>query len=735
MSLTLQRIFDDPDLNGLAPLQLKLSPDSKQVSYLKASEENFEQLSLWVYDIASDTHKQLVDASTLTNNRTLSDAEKARRERLRITQTGIVEYHWSPSGNALLFPIEGNLFLYRLKDAQPLTQLTDETTYETDIRFSPNGHWIAFVRLQNLFILNLRTLETRQLTTEGGGLVSCGLADFIAQEEMHRYNGYWWSPNSAYIAFTRVDEAPVEISQRYEIDADQFGVFDQRYPFAGKPNADVTVGVVSLENGGLHWLDTSSAAETYITRVNWFRDNEHLAIQRQSRDQQTLELLRCHRDGNPFHILITETSDSWTNLNDNFTALENQRFIWGSERSGYNHLYMFNNDGKLLHQLTFGEAVVSDIKAVTAKKIYFEGFLDTPLERHLYSIDRIDSLTETEPEAEAETDNPAVRITTQGYSHSTSVSHNGSVFVDRFSSALEPPAVHLCSTESSTENSTQGLLLEKLEPNVLDKSHPFFPYLSIRGQLSFAELTAEDGQSLHYRVIKPSSNKLEVDGRAPLILTVYGGPGVQRVSNEWVPPWHHYMASQGYGLLQLDNRGTAHRGKAFESPIYRKMGEIEVLDQLVGIDHLCSSGWVDPNRLGVFGHSYGGYMTLMLMMKSNTFKAGVSVAPVTDWRLYDTHYTERYLGHPDANENGYRDSSVFPYAESLTGKLLIIHGMADDNVLFTNSTKLYKTLQDQNIDFDIMNYPGAKHGLSGRRVNIHRYSLMDRFFFQHVANL
>jgi len=715
MSLTLQRIFSDPDLNGLTPLQLKLSPDSKQVSYLKASKDNFEELSLWVYDIKSDTHKQLVDARTFTNNRTLSDTEKARRERLRITRTGIVEYHWSPSGHALLFPVEGNLFLYRLKDEQPLTQLTDETTYETDIRFSPNGESIAFVRSQNLFVLNLATLAVLQLTTEGKGLISCGLADFIAQEEMHRYNGYWWSPDSTCIAFTRVDEAPVEVSQRYEIDADQFGVFDQRYPFAGKPNVSVTVGVVSVGNGDLHWLDTSSTAETYITRVNWFRDNEHLAIQRQSRDQKTLELLRCHRDGSPFSTLITETSDSWTNLNDNFTALDNQQFIWGSERSGYNHLYLFTEDGKLLHQLSFGERVVSDIKAVTAENIYFEGFLDTPLERHLYCIDR---------------KNPgkaAVRITTEGYSHSTSVSRDGSVFVDCFSSALQPPAVHLCSTE--------GLLLEKLEPNVLDKSHPFSPYLSTRGQVSFAELTAEDGQSLHYRVIKPSSNQLEVDGRSPVILTVYGGPGVQRVSNEWVPPWHHYMASQGYGLLQLDNRGTAHRGKAFESPIYRKMGDVEVLDQLVGIDHLCKSDWVDPNRLAVFGHSYGGYMTLMLMMKSRKFKAGVCVAPVTDWRLYDTHYTERYLGHPVSNEAGYRDSSVFPYTESLTGKLLIIHGMADDNVLFTNSTKLYKALQDLNIDFDIMNYPGAKHGLSGRRVNIHRYSLMDRFFSQHVAHL
>lgn len=716
MSLTLQRIFGDPDLNGPAPVQLKLSPDGLKVSYLKAADDNFEQLNLWVYHIESEQHTRLVDATELVSQRVLSDAEKARRERLRITQSGIVEYYWAPAGEALLFPIEGNLFLYRLDEDKPLTQLTDDSTFETDIRFSPNGEWIAFVRDQNLYCLNLTTLETRQLTNEGGDLVSYGLAEFIAQEEMHRYSGYWWSPDSQKIAFTRTDESPVEVSQRYEIDADHFGVFDQRYPFAGKPNAAVKVGVVSLGDLSIRWIDTdkktgsNTVEETYLARINWFRDSAQLAIQRQSRDQQTLELLKCHIASGNSQILLTETSDSWTNLNDNFTALEDQQFLWGSERTGFNHLYLYREDGTLVEPLTAGDWVVSDIKAVTKEAIFFTGYRDTPLEHHLYSLNR----------GTKEID----RVTTSGFSHTVTVSRDGSVYVDRFNSALLPPAVDLCRIN--------GDIIEPLEPNRLDGTHPFGPYISNRGTVEFSELTAEDGQTLHYRVIRPSSNKLEINGRAPLILTVYGGPGVQRVSNDWIPPWHHYMALQGYGLLQLDNRGTTNRGKAFESPIYGKLGDIEVKDQLAGIDALTTSDWVDANRLGVFGHSYGGYMTLMLLMNSERFKAGVSVAPVTDWRLYDTHYTERYLGHPDVNVDGYNASSVFPYAKHLTGKVLIIHGMADDNVLFSNSTKLYKTLQDLNIDFEIMNYPGAKHGLAGRNVNIHRYTMMDRFFAQHL---
>lgn len=715
MSLTLKQIFGDPNLNGPAPVQLKLSPDGKRVSYLKAPEDNFEQLNLWVYNIESGQHELLVDANQLSMERILSDAEKARRERLRITQSGIVEYYWSPQGDAILFPVAGNLFLFRLlKNDEPLTQLTDDATYETDLRFSPDGSWIAFVRDQNLFTLNLTTLKTKQLTTEGGGLISCGLAEFIAQEEMHRYSGYWWSPDSARIAFTKVDESPVEVSQRYEIDADQFGVFDQRYPFAGKTNANVSVGIVELATGNAKWLKSDIETETYLTRINWFRDSLHLAVQRQSRDQQTLELLRFNSTDLSCELLLTEKSDSWININDNFTALESDQFIWGSERSGFNHLYLYQTDGHLLQQLTAGDWMVAEVKAVTKTKLFFDGFKDTPLEKHLYSIDR------------NSTDHPD-RITQKGYSHHVSLSADGTVFVDRYSSASTPVAVNFCKVD--------GEVIEKLEANELKKGHPFFPHLGQRGAIRFGELEAEDGQSLHYRTIQPASNKLAVDGRSPVILTVYGGPGVQRVSNEWIPPWHHYMAAQGYGLLQLDNRGTANRGKAFEAPIYEKLGDIEVKDQLLGIDHLASCDWADMNRLGVFGHSYGGYMTLMLMMKSKHFKAGVSVAPVTDWALYDTHYTERYLAHPDQNTAGYTGSSVFPYTHSLSGKVLIIHGMADDNVLFTNSTKLYKALQDQNADFDIMNYPGAKHGLSGRRVNVHRYSLMDRFFSQNLAKI
>ena len=717
--LTLGRIFGDPDINGIEPISLKFAPDGKHISYLKSADQNFEQLNLWVYDIARDETRLLVDAAHLkSDNHILPDAEKARRERLRITQTGIVEYYWSPAADALLFPLDGNLYLYHLESNRN-TQLTDSNTFETDIRFSPDGQYLSFVRDQNLWVVDLGTHEVKQLTTDGGGVVSNGTAEFIAQEEMHRYEGYWWSQDGHYIAFTRVDESSVQLSQRYEIDADSFGVFDQRYPFAGTDNARVLIGIVDTESKEIVWANLDHDEQSYVARVSWLPDNEHLAIQIQSRNQQQLDLLFWSRVTGKTRNLLTETSNTWINLHNNFHPIKHRKqFIWSSEKTGFNHLYLVDYEGNVIKTLTSGDWVVADFKGIDdSNTIYFDGYLDTPLEKHLYRVSIDD--------CHSSCGGLVTRITESGSSHQVSLSSDKQYFIDRFSAAATPPGTVL--------RKITGELKNELEINALDKSHPFFPFSNHLGEVSFGKLDADDGQVLHYRLIKPAT--LMAGSSYPVIITVYGGPGVQRVSNTWIPAWYHYMSLRGYGLMQLDNRGTSNRGKAFENPIYNQLGSVEVADQLRGLKFLQQQDWVDANRIGVFGHSYGGYMTLMMMMKSTAFKAGISVAPVTDWSLYDTHYTERYLGHPRDNPAGYDASNVLPWVDNLTGKLLLIHGMADDNVLFSHSTKLYKALQDKNIEFEIMNYPGAKHGLAGRKTNLHRYSTMDRFFDTHLSGI
>ena len=713
--LTLHRIFNDPDLNGSSPVALKFSPDGSRVTYLKPSQKNFERLDLWEFNVATQQTRLLVDASELVSGqRILSDEEKARRERKRITQTGIVEYFWSPKSNAILFPLNGNLFLYHLDQAETLQQLTTDVTFETDLHFSPDGRFLSFVRNQNLFCIEVATGVERQLTLDGSGTISNGVAEFIAQEEMHRFDGYWWSPDSQSIAFIQVDEGTVELSQRYEIDADHFGVFDQRYPYAGTPNARTRLGVIDITTAEIHWPAIERDPDTYLARVNWLGDSARLAIQIQSRNQQRLDLVLWHKRQDTVSTLLSETAATWINLHDCFHSLQTgQEFIWASERSGYRHLYRYNIEGQLLNTITSGDWVVANLHGVdeVRETIYFDGFADTPLEKHLY---RGSLNAHLEP----------VRISATGQSHQVELSRSLQHYIDSYSSASQPPAVSI--------QTIAGEVLLDLEPNKVDAHHPFHPYHDSCGKVEFGQLSAEDGQTLHYRLIKPKD--LAPGVQCPLIVTVYGGPGVQRVTNEWIPPWHHYMASRSYAMLQLDNRGSSNRGKAFEDPIFGRLGEVEVSDQLVGVNYATSLPWIDARRVRVFGHSYGGYMTLMLMMKApEVFIAGVSVAPVTDWRLYDTHYTERYLGLPSHNPDGYLSSSVFPYVHNLHGKLLVIHGMADDNVLFTNSTKLYQALQDENLAFEIMNYPGAKHGLSGRKVNLHRYGMMDQFFDQHLS--
>lgn len=716
--LTIERLFSSPDLNGTLPKSIRFSPDGGRVTWLQGSTEDVERLDLWQFDIKTGERSCLVESRSLGNDRELSDEEKARRERKRIFERGIVEYLWHPSGGSLVFPLDGVLWLYEI-NAGRAHQLTPDDLFQTDVRFSPDGRWLSFVRNGDLYAMDLTHGSEQRLTHDGGGTVSNGIAEFIAQEEMHRYEGYWWSPDSTRIAFVNVDESTVALTRRFEIEADEVTLHEQRYPFAGEANARVRIGVISVEGeSDASWIDTGRDDEHYIARIHWLADNESLAVTIQSRDQQMMECLECRPD-EPARVLITETSESWINLDDHFRRLGDRGdFLWGSERSGFLHLYRFDAASGQLNAVTQGEWVVKRVCHIDEQNglVYFEAAIETPIETHLY-------VTSLDGSIDASIDDPR-RITRSGISHNVTLSKDGRWFLDRYSSPAQPVSVDLCRIDGTVELNVGG--------GPFTNAHPMFGFTRPPEDIEFGVLHAADGQDLHYRLMSPAGH--ESGERYPVIVTVYGGPGVQRVHNEWIPPWHHYMASRGYGLFALDNRGSANRGKRFESPIYGQLGEYEVADQLVGADFLSTVPWVDPARIGVFGHSYGGYMTLMLLMRApEVFRAGVSVAPVTDWHLYDTHYTERYLGHPRENAGGYERSAVFPWLEGpglagLNGKLLLIHGMADDNVLFTHTTRLMRALQDAACEFELMTYPGAKHGLAGRATNIHRYTMMNRFF-------
>ncbi|WP_019029467.1 S9 family peptidase [Colwellia piezophila] len=714
--LTIERIYSSPSLNGQTPKSLKFSPDGTRVTYLQGKAEDLHRYDLWEYNLTSKENKLLVDSQSLfSGTETLSDEEKARRERQRIYGVGIMEYQFSQDGSALLFPLNGDIYYYHLA-SKISKRLTKTAEFETDVKFSPKGNYVSYIREQNIYVLNIASGEERQLTIDGGGTIKNGMSEFVAQEEMSRMTGYWWSPNEKHIAFLRVDETPVQIVIRNEIYAEKIELIEQRYPATGTNNVHIQLAVTDIKGKKIRFIDLGDNQDIYIPRVKWLSDSKKVSYQLQSRDQKHLVLKTYDLKKRRQKTLLTETSSHWLNLNKDLTFLnDNKSFIWASERDGYKHLYHYNLKGQLISQLTKGEWVVDSLTRVDEKNgwVYFTGRADTPLERHLYKV----PLNGKSPEH-------VQRITTRNGFHSISFSATTDSYIDSFSNTNTPKQVSL--------HRANGEHVTWLAENKVTPEHPVAPYYDDLVMPEFGSLKSDDGQAdLYYKLYKPKN--MQPGKKYPVIVRVYGGPIAQRVTNKWQgADMTQYMLQQGYIVYQLDNRGSNYRGTAFEFPIYETLGKVEVADQITGVKYLHSLPYVDKERIGIFGHSYGGYMALMTMFKAGDyFKAGVSGAPVTDWMLYDTHYTERYLNHPKVNADGYQQSSVFPYVSGLSGPLMVYHGMADDNVLFTNTTKLIKTLQDEGKLFELMTYPGSKHSMRGKKVKVHLNATIMDFFDRH----
>ncbi|MFV8781383.1 DPP IV N-terminal domain-containing protein [Microbulbifer sp. SA54] len=713
--LTIDRIFSDPALSGASPRALQYSPDGSRVTFLQGRKEDYNRYDLWEYSIKDGETRMLVNSDRLhKGEENLSDEEKARRERQRIFGSGIMEYSWSKDGKSLLFPLAGDVFYYDVANAKP-KRLTETEAFETDVRVSPKGHFVSFIRDQNIFVVDLKTGQERQLTTDGGakdGAIKNGMAEFVAQEEMGRMTGYWWSPDEKQIAYLQVDESPVDEVTRSEIYADRIDMIQQRYPAAGRPNVKIKLGVLDLASGKTRWLDLGKNEDIYIPRVKWARD-ELLSYQWQDRSQQTLELRFVDTATGKTRTALTERSDTWVNLHNDLRFLkDSDRFIWASEKDGFKHLYLYDFAGKQLAQLTAGDWAIDELEAVNEKagKVYFSGRKDTPLERHLY-VAGLDGKSGID------------KISSRAGMHSIEFADDASGYIDTYSNPTTPAQVSL--------HGTDGKRVTWLEENKVEKGHPLYPYMSDWIAPEFGTIKAPEGHTLYYRMYKPAD--FDPKKTYPVMVFLYGGPHAQLVTNGWDRPFNQYMAQQGYVVFTVDNRGSANRGKKFEDPIFKKMGSVEVDDQVTGVKFLRTLPFVDPERIGVYGHSYGGYMALMTMFKAGDyFKAGISGAPVTDWGLYDTHYTERYMGNPNQVPKAYEASSVFPYAKDLKGPLLIYHGMADDNVLFSNTTRLIKQLQDNGQQFELMTYPGKKHSLRGKETRKHWHQMMKDFFDRNL---
>lgn len=713
--LTLEAITGPLPLSGPTLLKPQVAPDGSRVTFLRGKPGQRNRLDLWEYDIASARTRLLVDSALLLPGaETLDAQEQARRERQRLAAyRGIVDYHWAPDGGALLFPLGGELYLYdlRRRGGEVLRRLTDGEGSATDPKFSPLGRHVSFVRDRELWVIALDGGRAQRLTHDASATVGNGVAEFVADEEMQRHTGYWWAPDDSAIAFARIDESAVPVQRRYELHADRAEVVEQRYPQAGQPNVRVRLGVIAPRAGAVpQWIALGEEQDIYLARVDW-RDPRRLTFQRQSRDQKTLELVETTLASGAQRLLLRETSPTWVPLHDDLRFLQGGDLLWNSERSGHAHLYRVPDDGGEWRPLTAGAWALDRVEAIdeAAGRVYFSAALDSPIERHLYAV----------PLAGG----PVARLSRVRGTHAISFACDARMYVDSWSNTDTPPQIELFRADGER-------LATLLDNDLDDPRHPFARYRAALCPVEFGILPAADGRTpLHYRLIRPAG--FDPGRRYPAMVYVYGGPATQTVTDTWPQRgdalFDHYLAQRGYVVFSLDNRGTPRRGRAFGGALYGRQGTVEVDDQRCGVEWLRSQPWVDPARIGVQGWSNGGYLTLMLLARyRELFACGVAGAAVTDWALYDTHYTERYMNLPAANPDGYRAARVAEHLDGLCSKLLLIHGMADDNVLFAHATTLMSELQKRGTPFELMTYPGARHALSGRDA-LHRYRTAEAF--------
>ncbi|MBB5747126.1 S9 family peptidase [Brevundimonas variabilis] len=714
--LTPERVFSNPSLAGPVARGVSLSPDGELVAFLRSRPDDVDVLDLWAAPTGTGEPYKLIDARALVPDAgELSEAEKARRERQRISQRGVVEYSWDEQGRYILAPLEGDIFLATRSDGSA-KRITETEADEIDAKVSPLGNFVSYVRDQDLVVYDLATETEGSITTDGDGLITWATAEFIAQEEMNRDTGYWWSPTERHIALQRTDESTVDIVPRLDISGGGATVVEQRYPRAGRPNALVELHVRDMQTGSMVKVDLGDNPDIYLARVNWSADGQTLYVQRQSRDQKRLDLLSVDPATGASRVIVTQRADAWVALNDDFKALKNGQFIWSSEETGWRHLYLHDRNGRRLRAITSGEFPVKGLNGVNEQtgEVFFTASMkdgrENPTEQQLFRTSLSRNMT-------------PVQVTPEGGWWGASMNRTGTAYVGNYTDLTTPPQSALYRAD--------GTFVRWIEENRLDASHPFYPYVSRRQVPEFGTLES-NGETLVWQMTKPVG--FDPSKTYPVVMQVYGGPSGGGVRKSWQGATTQLLTEAGYIVFRLDNRGEGDRSVAFKTALYRKMGQPEIADQVLAADYLRSLPFVDDDRIAMMGWSYGGFMSAMALTEPKMGLAAAAVgAPPTEWSLYDTHYTERYMSTPEDNVDGYAASDVVPRLENLTGRMLLMHGMADDNVIFENATRVIDALQARSIPFDLMLYPGQRHGVRGNDRQLQQWRTYLEFFDRTIG--
>ncbi len=707
---------------------------------VRYTERDGEATDLMEYNLETDTRTVLIDGNGL---------QKPDGDGL----VNIESYQYSADRSKVLLYADservwrlntkGYYYVYDLEAGTVMPVSDRAKGLQMFAKFNPAGDKVAFVRDRNLFAVDLMSGEEMQLTDNGsdGGIIN-GTFDWVYEEEFGLRDGFDWSPDGQHLAFFQLDETNTRDFQMTDFTTLYPEYTKFRYPKAGEVNSEIRIGVIDMAGanmGETRFFDTDTWNEggeetEYLSLMGWtpaIDGGHHVWMARMNRDQNDLDLLYGNPASMELQTILTETSDTWIDVETGFSDLDtgtltylddDEHFVWRSDRSGYNHLYLYRNDGTFVRQLTSGDWDVTTFHGVdeAAGTLYITSTMESPIERHLYRVPfgGGTNRASTEP----------VKITDESGWHNVNTSGDLRYYIDSYSNVSTPPVTSLYRID--------GSLVKVLEAN--EELIAKVQSLGL-APVEFMTVPAADGTDLNAYLITPA----DFDPREeyPMLIHTYGGPGSQEVRNAWggTERLWHYMLAEEHGILVagVDNRGTGGRGKRFKAQTYKRLGPLEAEDQIAAAQHFGAMDWVDEDRLGIWGWSYGGYLTLLAMLYEDgpeTFKLGVSIAPVTNWRLYDTIYTERYLSTPQKNPDGYDLGSPVTYAANLRDdqELLIVHGDADDNVHVQNTVIMADALQAANKQFDLMIYPGRNHGIFGGTTRLHLFTMITDFVTENL---
>lgn len=623
------------------------------------------------------------------------------------------------NGKAVVYVISGDMFAVELAHSS-VKRLTWSASPEKSVCFSPDGRLVSFIRDNDIYVIDWRSGTEKRLTKGSTETLLNGTLSWVYWEEIYDRTSlpYRWSPDSTAIAYLQTDDLPVSISTFVNFEPATQGVVLQRYPKAGQTNPKVRLGIIDISSAETTWIDCGSYE--YIARFNWLPKAKKIAVQTLNRNQSELRLFFAERATGKSREILIERQPCWINLNDSLCFLENDgEFIWLSERDGYQHLYLYELNGKLISQITKGDFMVipsegalvsgnGGLAGVDEKRgwVYFTANKDALKERHLYRIKMDGSGLE--------------RLSKGEGVHAINFSPDMMYYFDTYSSSSNPPELTL-----------HRAVGEKVK--VI--SQPALGFLRKFNLTSpeFHTFRTSDGLELPAMMTKPTH--FDPARKYPAIVYVYGGPGSQQVVDRWRDreQWHSILAQEGFFVFVIEVRTGIGKNKVLETSVYKRAyGMQNVKDILAGVHWIKQMPFIDKDRLGIWGWSGGGCTTLFTMTHSDVFKAGIAVAPVSDWHFYDTIYTERYQSTPQENPDGYKETSSVLAAKNLNGHLLIVHGTYDDNVHPQNTYAYINFLIEHNISFELMIYPWRKHGISDTPAKIHLYNLMLDFWKRNL---